>query len=218
MKSKLSDKASRFAKRALADFSERMIVMLSDMPLEESSVQKICNVCSYPRSTFYNYFDDIYDLMDYCWIVIEKYLNVKGEQNTEQIFSLLYGYLDQYRPQIYRILDLKVEPMFDEALKIFAERTTNILDFGCGTGYFDSDLTILSVSGMLLHSTGHTRDSFMEQTKGSLRNLFYGENVRFLEENRFPSIEGRGEGQILTSDGTPINVYLYKENTTDKNG
>ena len=188
------------------------------MPLEEISVQKICNVCSYPRSTFYNYFDDIYDLMDYCWIVIEKYLNVKGEQNTEQIFSLLYGYLDQYRPQIYRILDLKVEPMFDEALKIFAERTTNILDFGCGTGYFDSDLTILSVSGMLLHSTGHTRDSFMEQTKGSLRNLFYGENVRFLEENRFPSIEGRGEGQILTSDGTPINVYLYKENTTDKNG
>ena len=108
--------------------------------------------------------------------------------------------------------------MFDEALKIFAERTTNILDFGCGTGYFDSDLTILSVSGMLLHSTGHTRDSFMEQTKGSLRNLFYGENVRFLEENRFPSIEGRREGQILTSDGTPINVYLYKKNTTDKNG
>ena len=58
----------------------------------------------------------------------------------------------------------------------------------------------------------------MEQTEGSLRNLFYGENVRFLEENRFPSIEGRREGQILTSDGTPINVYLYKKNTTDKNG
>ena len=104
MKFKLSDKASRFAKRALADFSERMIVMLLGMPLEEISVQKICDVCSYPRSTFYNYFDDIYDLMDYCWIVIEKYLNVKGEQNTEQIFSLLYGYLDQYRPHIYRIL------------------------------------------------------------------------------------------------------------------
>ena len=82
---KLSDKASRFAKRALADFSETMIVMLSDMPLEEISVQKICDVCNYPRSTFYNYFDDIYDLMDYCWIVImkdmdvEKYQNVQGE-------------------------------------------------------------------------------------------------------------------------------------------
>ena len=110
MKFKLSDKTSRFAKRTLADFSKRMIVMLADMPLEEISVQKICDVCNYPRSTFYNYFDDIYDLMDYCWIAImkdmdiEKYLNVQGEQNTEQIFSLLYEYLDQYRPQIYRIL------------------------------------------------------------------------------------------------------------------
>ena len=110
MKFKLSDKTSRFAKRTLADFSERMIVMLADMPLEEISVQKICDICNYPRSTFYNYFDDIYDLMDYCWIAImkdmdiEKCLNVQGEQNTEQIFSFLYEYLDRYRPQIYRIL------------------------------------------------------------------------------------------------------------------
>ena len=110
MKINLSDKTSRFAKRTLADFSEKMIVMLADMPLEEISVQKICDVCNYPRSTFYNYFEDIYDLMDYCWIAImkdmdiEKYLNVQGEQNTEQIFSLLYEYLDQYRPQIYRII------------------------------------------------------------------------------------------------------------------
>ena len=35
---------------------------------------------------------------------IEKHLNVQGEQSTEQIFSLLYGYLDQYRLQISRIL------------------------------------------------------------------------------------------------------------------
>ena len=35
---------------------------------------------------------------------IEKFLNIQGEQNTEQIFSFLYEYLDQYRTQIYRIL------------------------------------------------------------------------------------------------------------------
>ena len=34
------------------------------MPLEKISVQKICDICNYPRSTFYNYFEDIYDLMD----------------------------------------------------------------------------------------------------------------------------------------------------------
>ena len=70
MKFNLSGKTSRFAKRVLADFSDSMIVMLADMPLEEISVQKICDICNYPMSTFYSYFDDIYDLMDYCWIAI----------------------------------------------------------------------------------------------------------------------------------------------------
>ena len=37
-------------------------------------------------------------------------------------------------PVDLRKLDLKVEPMFDEALKLFAEHTTKVLDFGCGTG------------------------------------------------------------------------------------
>ena len=129
MKFKLSDKTSRFAKRTLADFSERMIVMLADMPLEEISVQKICDICNYPRSTFYNYFDDIYDLMDYCWSAImkdmdiEKHLNVQGEQNTEQIFSFLYEYLDRYRPQIYRILSKNgLEGRCMASLRVFMKK------------------------------------------------------------------------------------------------
>ena len=77
MKFKLSDKTNRFAKRTLADFSEKMIAMLADMSLEEMSVQKICDICNYPRSTFYNYFDDIYDLMDYCWIAIMKDMDIE---------------------------------------------------------------------------------------------------------------------------------------------
>lgn len=37
-------------------------------------------------------------------------------------------------PVDLRKLDLQVEMMFDEALKLFAEKTTNVPDFGCGTG------------------------------------------------------------------------------------
>ena len=37
-------------------------------------------------------------------------------------------------PVDLRTLDLQVETMFDEALKLFAQKTTNVLDFGCGTG------------------------------------------------------------------------------------
>ena len=110
MKVDLSGKTGRFARRTLSDFSENMILLLTDMPLEDISVRKICDLCNYPRSTFYNYFDDIYDLMDYCWTVIvkdmnlEQYIKIPAEDRTKEIFLMLYDYLDGYRPQIHKIL------------------------------------------------------------------------------------------------------------------
>ena len=91
---------------------------------------------------------------------------------------------------------------------------------GVGTmsGYFDADLSILSVSDLLLHNLGYSYTSLMQQTNGSLKNLFYGENVSFLENERFRQIQGEGEGQILTADGSPVYVRLYKENAADTDG
>ena len=89
---------------------------------------------------------------------------------------------------------------------------------GTMTGYYDAGLPILSVSELLLHNLNHSYASLMEQTKGSLKNLFYGENVRFLEPERFRQIRGAGEGQILTADGTPVYVRLYKEDAVDADG
>ena len=89
---------------------------------------------------------------------------------------------------------------------------------GTMTGYYDAGLPILSVSELLLHNLNHSYASLMEQTKGSLKNLFYGENVSFLEPERFRQIRGAGEGQILTADGTPVFVRLYKEDAVDADG
>ena len=89
---------------------------------------------------------------------------------------------------------------------------------GTITGYFDDDLSILSISDLLLHNLGYSYESLMAQTKGSLKRLFYGENTSFLEGDRFHRIHGAGEGQILTADGSPVYVRLYKENTTDVDG
>ena len=47
------------------------------MSLEKISVQKICDICNYPRSTFYNYFED----MDYCWIAIMDDMNIEKFMN-----------------------------------------------------------------------------------------------------------------------------------------
>ena len=89
---------------------------------------------------------------------------------------------------------------------------------GTVTGYYDAGLPILSVSELLLHNLNHSYASLMERTKGLLKNLFYGENVSFLEPERFRQIRGAGEGQILTADETPVRVRLYKEDTVDADG
>ena len=117
-----------------------------------------------------------------------------------------------------KIYSSNMTALGDNVFEALQKTIVNNGGVGTITGYFDSELTILSVSELLLYNIGYTYESFMKQTKGSLKNLFYGEDVSFLDEERFPFIKGRGEGQILTADGSPINVYLYKENTTDKNG
>ena len=88
---------------------------------------------------------------------------------------------------------------------------------GIMTGSYDQNLSILSVNNLLLHSIGYTFDTFMEQTKGSLRNFFYDEED-ILERDRFLQLHGTGEAQILTADGTVNNVRLCKEDATDEAG
>lgn len=51
----------------------------------------------------------------------------------EQEIEMWNQVFKECTPVDLRKLDLKVETMFDEALKLFAEKTTNVLDFGCGT-------------------------------------------------------------------------------------
>lgn len=91
---------------------------------------------------------------------------------------------------------------------------------GVGTiaGYYDAELSILSVSNLLLHNLNHSYESLMEQTKGSLKNLFNQKDATFLDNARFRQIRGGGEGQILTADGSPVYVRLYKEDAVDTDG
>lgn len=67
---------------------------------------------------------------------------------------------------------------------------------GIMTGSYDQNLSILSVNNLLLHSTGYTFDTFMEQTKGSLRNFFYDEED-ILERDRFCSFTEQGKHRSL---------------------
>ena len=89
---------------------------------------------------------------------------------------------------------------------------------GTITGYYDAELSILSVSDLLLHNLNHSYASLMEQTKGSLKNLFYKRDAAFLDSARFRQIQGGGESQFLTADGAPVYVRLYKKDAVDTDG
>ena len=89
---------------------------------------------------------------------------------------------------------------------------------GTITGYYDAELSILSASDLMLHNLNHSYESLMEQTKGSLKNLFYKRDAAFFDNARFRQIKGEGEGRILTADGSPVYVRLYKEDAADTDG
>ena len=125
------------------------------------------------------------------------------------------SFMNKYTDEIYSSDGLKLG---DNAFAVMQKTIQNNGGVGTITGYFDSELSILSVSDLLLYNLGYSYESLMEQTKGSLKNLFYGENVSFLNNERFYQIHGDGEGQILKADGAPVCVRLYKENTTDTDG
>lgn len=89
---------------------------------------------------------------------------------------------------------------------------------GFVTGHYDEQLSISNVSGFFLHNLGYDYEEFIETTKGSLKNLFYGENTKFLEVERFKNIQGEGEGMILTKGNVPVYARLFKKDSVDKNG
>lgn len=92
MKYDLSKKPTRGAQRTLEAFSKTMFNLLAKKSFESISVNEICEISNFPRATFYNYFDDKYDLLNYCWHLLSNqiYLNEPSNVASEKILSTLF--------------------------------------------------------------------------------------------------------------------------------
>ena len=82
---------------------------------------------------------------------------------------------------------------------------------GTITGDYDAELSILSVSNLLLHNLNHSYESLMEQTKGSLKNLFYKKDAAFLDNARFRQIQGREKAGSLQQMALPSMCVSIKK-------
>jgi len=110
MKYDLTKVPTRGAQRTLDAFSCTLFTLLSCKSFEEITVNMICDYCNYPRATFYNYFDDKYDLLDYFWynigkqIRIEEHPLLKAEESLYIFFDRIYELAKNNESQVKQVL------------------------------------------------------------------------------------------------------------------
>lgn len=67
MKANLAEKQNLNTKRTISSLSNALIHLLKKKSFENITVQDLCTESLIARGTFYNYFEDKYDLLDYFW-------------------------------------------------------------------------------------------------------------------------------------------------------
>lgn len=103
-------KLNRNTQRTLKAFSEAMFNLLGEKSFDKITVNEICARCDYPRATFYNYFDDKYDLTEYCWFQLGKdaHLDLAKVQPSSTalltVFDEVYSLFDTHRDLLNRVV------------------------------------------------------------------------------------------------------------------
>lgn len=129
---------SRFAQRALAAFTTALLDQLQTIAFEQVTVKAICEEANYPRATFYNYFDDSYDLLHYYWLTMAKEIGVADypamppAERVYRLFDQAYDYLEPRRTTIRQIM--KVNPLdgaLVAALNLFIRQQAQAIMQNC---------------------------------------------------------------------------------------
>ncbi len=111
MKYDINGNVSRGAKRTLNAFTDAMIDLLCVKSFENVTVGELCEAADYPRATFYNYFDDKYDMLTCCWEKIARELELKDAAKVKwssgvlmEYFGRLYDFIMNNRDKFLNIL------------------------------------------------------------------------------------------------------------------
>lgn len=94
MKYDFTKPLTRGAKRTLDALRREMFSLLAEKPFEAITVGELCENAQYPRATFYNYFDDKYDLLNDCWTSIAEKIGL-SEYHYAPESQMLFLYFDR---------------------------------------------------------------------------------------------------------------------------
>ncbi len=106
MKIDITTKPTRSARRVLSAFTTALFKLLLDKSFAQITVNEICDSSNYPRATFYNYFDDKYDLLNYFWqniaqeIHVDDYAQIAPEELLSVFYDRIYDLCEKYGKEI----------------------------------------------------------------------------------------------------------------------
>lgn len=103
MKYNFTKKPTISASRTLFSLQNAMLEFLSKKSFEEITVQELCIFAMIPRATFYNYFEDKYDLLNYCFLNIHKKIDIgyKDEINCKKRLNIMMeNFFDYFNKNI----------------------------------------------------------------------------------------------------------------------
>ena len=134
MKYDINKELTRGAKRTLFDFKTMMFTLLSEKSFEEITVGELCKRANYPRATFYNYFEDKFDLLNYCWFCLTKEIHLEDYQYLPHgetlhiFFDRIYDFSKENAKKIHSIFthNSEIGYMFSSFLNFMNSQMRNI--------------------------------------------------------------------------------------------
>lgn len=184
MKYDLSRTPSRSAKRVLGALSDALFAILLKKPFEELTVGEICDESGYPRATFYNYFDDKYDLLNFYWYIVFRQVKLEEcsagsiYETIDECFERLYEMLNENKRVIKKLFVYnKRDGYFVASCKSYLASIIKIMLNKLLSGYADPvppDIISEHIANTLLLVFGkhfENPESTKEQTKLYLDTL-----------------------------------------------
>ena len=105
------------AKRTLKALREVMEDQLEKKSFDQIQIKELCEESMIPRATFYNYFEDKYDLLDY--IFSEELAPVLGGTTYEEIIAALFDNAEKYQTHLAKIL--KKNPVSSTFVQLYEQ-------------------------------------------------------------------------------------------------
>ncbi|MBT1175248.1 TetR/AcrR family transcriptional regulator [Bifidobacterium sp. LC6] len=138
MKKDINAKLTRGTQRTLDAFFDAMTALLAAKSFTDISINELCEHAGYPRATFYNYFEDRDDLLNYCWTALSQQTGsadltaVESSRRVDVALDSMADLLEAHADLLRSILEYNPPqgPLFS-SLHMFIEQRARELMLTC---------------------------------------------------------------------------------------